>query len=105
MSVADHRAVPYPFAARGTRSDATNSRPSNLTPAIALYPSGLAITEIHVITQNVDDLHERAGTLDAVHIHGRLLDSHRERCKTGYHVPAQESLSLRVAPPQCDCDG
>jgi len=40
-----------------------------------------------------------------MHIHGRLLDSHCERCKTGYHVPTQEPVSLRVAPPQCDCGG
>jgi NAD-dependent deacetylase len=64
-----------------------------------------ALAEIKVITQNVDDLHERAGTLDAVHIHGRLLDSHCERCKTGYHLAAREPDTLRVAPPQCECGG
>lgn len=64
-----------------------------------------AIAEINVITQNVDDLHERAGTLDPVHIHGRLLDSHCESCKTGYQFETREPDTLRVAPPQCECGG
>ena len=28
--------------------------------------------EVHIITQNVDDLHERAGSLNVVHLHGEL---------------------------------
>jgi NAD-dependent deacetylase len=61
--------------------------------------------DVQVITQNVDDLHERAGTSDVVHIHGRLLESHCDRCKTGYHIAAQEPRTLRMAPPQCECGG
>lgn len=29
--------------------------------------------EIHIITQNVDDLHERAGSSNVLHLHGELL--------------------------------
>ncbi|MGO4822597.1 MULTISPECIES: SIR2 family NAD-dependent protein deacylase [unclassified Flavobacterium] len=29
--------------------------------------------EVHVITQNVDDLHERAGSSNVLHLHGELL--------------------------------
>jgi NAD-dependent deacetylase len=29
--------------------------------------------EVHVVTQNVDDLHERAGSTKVVHLHGELL--------------------------------
>ena len=29
--------------------------------------------EIHIITQNVDDLHERAGSINVTHLHGELL--------------------------------
>ena len=28
--------------------------------------------DIHIITQNVDDLHERAGSSKIVHLHGEL---------------------------------
>lgn len=31
--------------------------------------------EVHIITQNVDDLHERAGSTAVVHLHGELLKS------------------------------
>ncbi|HEU0222400.1 MAG TPA: Sir2 family NAD-dependent protein deacetylase, partial [Paracoccaceae bacterium] len=31
--------------------------------------------EVLVVTQNVDDLHERAGSRTVVHMHGRLLRS------------------------------
>ena len=29
--------------------------------------------EVHIITQNVDDLHERAGSTEVLHLHGELL--------------------------------
>lgn len=29
--------------------------------------------EVHIITQNVDDLHERAGSTNVLHLHGELL--------------------------------
>jgi NAD-dependent deacetylase len=29
--------------------------------------------EVHIITQNVDDLHERAGSTNVIHLHGELL--------------------------------
>lgn len=29
--------------------------------------------EVHIITQNVDDLHERAGSTNTLHLHGELL--------------------------------
>ncbi len=32
--------------------------------------------EVHIITQNVDDLHERAGSTSIVHLHGELMKVH-----------------------------
>ena len=34
---------------------------------------------VQVITQNVDDLHERAGSLNVIHLHGELLKARSER--------------------------
>ncbi|SIQ98099.1 SIR2 family NAD-dependent protein deacylase [Pontibacter lucknowensis] len=31
--------------------------------------------EVKIITQNVDDLHERAGSTDVIHLHGKLFES------------------------------
>jgi NAD-dependent deacetylase len=34
---------------------------------------------VHIITQNVDDLHERAGSLKVMHLHGELLQMRSEK--------------------------
>ncbi|MBJ6118044.1 NAD-dependent deacylase [Pontibacter sp. BT310] len=31
--------------------------------------------DVHIITQNVDDLHERAGSTNVLHLHGKLFES------------------------------
>jgi NAD-dependent deacetylase len=38
--------------------------------------------EVLVVTQNVDDLHERAGTRNLVHMHGELLKVRCEACES-----------------------
>jgi NAD-dependent deacetylase len=35
--------------------------------------------DVHVITQNVDDLHERAGSSQILHLHGELVKARSER--------------------------
>jgi NAD-dependent deacetylase len=63
------------------------------------------LAEVQVITQNVDDLHERAGTRDPVHIHGRLSDSHCERCKTGYYFPVRDPACCGLTHPDASAAG
>ena len=36
---------------------------------------------VTLITQNVDDLHERAGSTGVIHMHGELLQARCERCR------------------------
>lgn len=38
-----------------------------------------AAYDVHVVTQNVDDLHERAGSRQVVHLHGELLKVRSEK--------------------------
>lgn len=38
--------------------------------------------EVHIITQNVDDLHERAGSTQVLHLHGELLKMRCEEDET-----------------------
>lgn len=40
--------------------------------------------DVHIITQNVDDLHERAGSSKVIHLHGELLKV--RSCKNPYIV-------------------
>ena len=49
--------------------------------------------EVHIITQNVDDLHERAGSSKVLHLHGELLKVRSTR-DPNYILDWQEDLNL-----------
>jgi len=51
------------------RVDAANAKPNKAHLAIAALQEKY---EVVVITQNVDDLHERAGSSNVLHVHGQL---------------------------------
>lgn len=56
------------------------------------------------VTQNVDDLHERAGLADVVHLHGRLTAYRCLECGTPVQLDLEERLA--DAPPVCSvCAG
>jgi len=56
-----------------------------------------------LITQNVDDLHERGGSKNVLHMHGQLL---RKKCVwCGVESDCQEDLSLTDVCPNCQRDG
>lgn len=38
--------------------------------------------EVLVVTQNIDDLHERAGTKNLIHMHGELLKAECDHCRS-----------------------
>ena len=60
-----------------------------------------------VITQNVDDLHVRAGTRDLVRLHGSLWElTCVERCTRGARAWRDERVPLTELPPRCPhCGG
>lgn len=35
--------------------------------------------EVHIVTQNIDDLHERAGSTNVMHLHGEIMKMRSER--------------------------
>ncbi len=62
-----------------------NARRAQLqTPEVSPNPAHLALAELEnkfqgkvtIITQNVDNLHERAGSQNIIHMHGELLKMH-----------------------------
>lgn len=68
--------------------------------------------EVDVVTQNVDDLHERAGSTRVAHLHGRLLHSRCIGCGGRREpdpitvAPAPPDDGAREAPPACGhCGG
>ena len=53
--------------------------------------------DVHIITQNVDDLHERAGSSNVLHLHGELLKA-RSTKNPDYILDWKDNLNLG------DCD-
>ena len=60
-----------------------------------------AYEEFTIITQNVDGLHQRAGSRKVVEVHGNIL---RDRCSKCGKVEDSGFWELDV-PPKCECGG
>ena len=65
------------------RMKVLRSHPNPAHLAIAALTN--LVPKLTVVTQNVDDLHERAGNTDVIHLHGSL---HSPRCATCGHRTA-----------------
>ncbi|WP_419763245.1 SIR2 family NAD-dependent protein deacylase [Dietzia kunjamensis] len=66
-----------------------------------------ALRDVVVVTQNVDDLHERAGSSRVHHVHGSLFSHRCDTCDAPMEVgsPPAEPVD-RLTPPSCDrCGG
>ncbi|MBJ7399834.1 NAD-dependent deacylase [Mycolicibacterium sp.] len=63
--------------------------------------------DVTVITQNVDDLHERAGSRLVHHLHGSLFEFWCDTCGSRYHQPLPDmpTPELEMMPPSCECGG
>lgn len=89
------------------RMKVVQARPNPAHCAIAQLAD--LVPKVTVITQNVDDLHERAGSRDVIHLHGSL---HNPRC-IDCHTPYSQTLPTvalpeggsRIDPPVCDVCG
>ena len=55
--------------------------------------------DVHIITQNVDDLHERAGSTQVLHLHGELTKV-RSSVNEDYVIPWQGDQQLDDTDPQ-----
>lgn len=54
---------------------------------------------VHIITQNIDDLHERAGSKNVTHMHGELL---KARCRACHEIfEWSKDLSEQLPCPAC----
>ncbi len=59
--------------------------------------------KVLIITQNIDDLHERGGTKNLLHMHGELLKAFCVHCShgTGTKIECQMDLSTDTVCPAC----
>jgi NAD-dependent deacetylase len=82
-----------------------------LTADVRPNPAHLALAELErrwpaevlLVTQNIDDLHERAGSRNLVHMHGELLKARCLACE-GVH-PWRQDLATAPACPSCSAAG
>jgi NAD-dependent deacetylase len=59
--------------------------------------------EVLLVTQNIDDLHERAGSRSLVHMHGELLKARCLACATTW--PCRDDMARAGACPACGAIG
>lgn len=69
------------------RRNLANVEPNDAHKALAKLETGHA-GSVTVITQNVDDLHERAGSRNLLHMHGELLRARCRACSGVFDWPA-----------------
>jgi NAD-dependent protein deacetylase/lipoamidase len=85
------------------RRAAAAATPNPAHVALALLGREIA-GRLFLCTQNVDDLHEQAGSPDVVHMHGELFKSRCDSCDR----PPFADTSLYEPPtevPRCECGG
>jgi NAD-dependent deacetylase len=58
------------------------------------------VPKVTVITQNIDNLHKRAGSKNIFELHGNIERNYCIRCKTFYN-----DIEEKVEIPQCKCGG
>ena|SRR5881394_1480465 len=77
-----------------------NARPNAAHRALAAWEA--KGTRVAIVTQNVDDLHERAGSLEVIHIHGSIW---QVKCEKDRKVREDRRVPLPKLPPVCECGG
>ncbi len=79
--------------------------PNPAHEALVTLERGLAAKggALTLVTQNVDDLHERAGSQNIIHMHGELLRAVCGACGAGFDWT--EDISVETACPACSARG
>jgi len=87
------------------RQNLLSAKPNAAHRALARLEAGLAERggSLFLCTQNIDDLHERAGSQGVVHMHGELLKAHCTACAET--MPWHDDLSVEVPCPSCRRSG
>lgn len=88
----------------GRRAQVLAAQPNPAHRALAQW--GDRHGRFNLVTQNVDDLHERAGSRAVIHLHGSLHAPRCFECARPLTAPAlPEAAEQLVAPPRCPACG
>jgi NAD-dependent deacetylase len=58
-----------------------------------------------VVTQNIDSLHQKAGSKNVISVHGDYWTSHCLACNQEFELGRMEKMVVEVAVPRCECGG
>ena len=59
-----------------------------------------------VITQNIDDLHQRAHSKNVIEVHGNIRDAYCQRCEKKFPIwKLVEDFIVHQSIPTCECGG
>ena len=77
---------------------------------LAIATLAQRVEKLTVVTQNVDDLHERAGSQNVIHLHGNIQRPYCYDCGRPYAfppgIPDEPDGGRRLDPPRCShCNG
>ncbi len=84
----------YNLRRRSLKSVKPNAAHLSLAKLEAAYPG-----DVLIVTQNVDNLHEAAGSENLIHMHGQLLKALCSSCKKSHHW--EEDMSRTSQCPSC----
>jgi NAD-dependent deacetylase len=87
------------------RRNLIDAEPNAAHFALARLEAGLEERggKLFLCTQNIDDLHERAGSREVAHMHGELLKARCVVCEA--IMPRREDLSVDTPCPSCGDKG
>lgn len=89
------------------RAKVTMAKPNDAHLALAQLEA--ARPQTIVVTQNVDNLHERAGSRNVLHLHGSLFTPRCERCGSAHLFDATAAWEPEegrpIEPPRCTTCG
>lgn len=94
------------------REGVARAQPNAGHRALSELAARPGLEDLTIVTQNVDDLHERAGSRDVIHLHGSLF---APRCLDCGHPASTQGMGLPAAshraedgaqpPPRCSVCG
>ena len=58
--------------------------------------------DVHIITQNIDGLHQKAGSREVLELHGSVLRNYCMHCGSPYSL---EDIMAQTGIPKCECGG
>ena len=68
----------------------------------ALVELAALLPAVHIVTQNVDGLHQMAGSRDVIEFHGNFA---WQRCMECNNRCETTKIDIRQIPPRCECGG